>query len=292
MNSNKRRQGNLAAIVAGVMVASPVVEMQNFALAGAGMARVTVQITHTDKSRVDHALVAQAIEQKLEGRMTAIAGSFTTLESNRFTETITGIVSAKREVMAVTEANMKGFKATASNMFMDDESDMWVMRKTEAGGVLIKTTGIDDDMSLVSLLESHSSAGFRNSPDYGRVTASAHSLAESVQGGAFVSFVGPDNIIRHGYCVATDAESDLIAVLPVGASEVEATKRAAVTQVHDTSEFPQTKQTPEEEVAQVVASARGEVDLPFLAEFYKKEYQRSPAFYALFLERLNNHQFF
>lgn len=292
MNPNKRRHGNLAAIVAGVMVAAPVVEMQSFALAGAGMARVTVQVTHTDKSRSDHALVAQAIEQKLEGRMTAIAGSFTTLESNRFTETITGVVAAKREVMAVTEANMKGFKATASNMFMDDESDMWVMRKTEAGGVLIKTTGIDDDMTLVSLLESHSSAGFRNSPHFGRVTASAQAMAESVSGGTFVSYVGPDNVIRHGYCVATDAESDLIAVLPIGAAEIEPTKRAAVTQVHDTSEFPQTKQTPEEEVAQVVASARGEVDLPFLTEFYKKEYQRSPAFFALFLERLNNHQFF
>ncbi len=292
MNSNKRHQGNLSAIVAGAMVSDPVVEIKNFALAGAGMARVTVEVTHNAASRADHSVAIRAVEQKLEGRMTAVAGSFNLIEAGKYADRITGVMAVTRQAMPATDANLKGFKATASNMFMDDEQDMWVLRKTEAGGLLVKTTGIDDDMTLVSLLESHSSAGFRNSPDFGRVQASATAIASAVEGGQFVSYVNLDNLVAHGFVVATAADSDDVVVLPVNGETEEVVNRAAVTEIHNQTDFPVVDATPEENLAEVVANARGEVDLPFLVEFYKKVYQRSPQFYSMFLSRLNSHQFF
>ncbi len=290
MNSNKRHQGNLAAIVAGTMAAAPVVEIKNFALAGAGLARITVEVTHNTASRADHSVVASAIEARLDGRMTAVAGSFDILEQGQYTDRLSGIVSVKRQAVPVGDTCPAGFRAMASNMFMDDESDMWVLRKTEAGGLLVKTTGIDDDMTLVGLLEANCSAGFRNSPDYGRVTASSQALANSVEGGQYVSYVTIDNLISHGFVVASVADSDEVVVLPQSGEE-EIIKRAAVTEVHAQDDFPQVEPSAEEKVEEVVASARGEVDLSFLLEYYKKVFARSPAYFAAFAQRARSHQF-
>lgn len=292
MQANKRRQGSLSAIVAGVAASAPVVEIKSYALAGEGMARVTVEVTHNSASRADSSVVARALEQKLEGRMTAVCGSFSVIDKGQYADRISGIVSVTRQAIPATDINLKAFRATASNMFMDEEQDMWVLRKTEAGGLLVKTTGIDDDMTLVGLLESHSSAGFRNSHAFGQVTASASATADAVEGGQFVSFVGINNIVSHGYVVATDAGSDKIVVLATGDDETETISRVAVTEIHDVSNFPAFEPTADEKLAEVVASARGEIDLAFLTEYYKKVYQRSPQFYQAFLSRLNSHQFY
>ena len=162
-----RSHASLSAAIAGARNAEPTVEIKSYALAGEGLARVLVEVTHTEESRKDPSVIGNAIRARLENQMEAVAGSFVTIERSAFTERITGIVSAIRKAIPVTEENMKGFRATAANMFMDEEQEMWALHKTQAGQILVQTTGIGDDMSLVGLLDSCSSAGFRNSPDYG-----------------------------------------------------------------------------------------------------------------------------
>lgn len=293
--NNKRHQGNLDAITAGIRAQNtqtPVVEIKNFAIAGDGMARVTVEVTHTAASRADHSLISKALEQKLAGRMQCVAGSFNLVDSGMYADRLSGVMSVTRMAIPATETAMKGMTCTASNMFMDDEKDMWVLRKTEAGGLLVKTTGIDDDMTLIGLLESNSSAGFQNTAEFGRVQASASALATSVEGGHFVSYVNLNNQVVHGFVVATDASSDKIVTMPINGKDVEIVSRVAVTEIHDQREFPQVEASAEDQQMEVVAAARGEIDLPFLAEFYKKVYARSPQFYAMFMDRVNQHAFF
>jgi hypothetical protein len=287
---NSRSQGTMRAVIAGARTGEPVVEVKSYALAGAGMARVLVEVTHTEESRKDPSVIASAIRARLDNKMEAVAGSFTTVEKGSFVERITGIVSTIRKAIPVTEENMKGFRATAANMFMDEEKEMWALHKTQAGQILVQTTGIGDDMSLVNLLDSCSSAGFRNSPDYGRLSAMASATATQVQGGDFVSYVNFDNSIGLGFVVATAADTDDILVLPHGAEEAEAIKRAAVTQIHAQDEFPAHELTSEEQVEQVVASARG-VSVEDLLSFYKKVFARNAKFYDLFAARVRSHQF-
>lgn len=286
-----RSSKSLLSAVAGARSADPVVEIQSYALAGAGLARVLVNVTHNEASRKNPSVIADALRNKMQGKMEAVAGSFTTIEKGNFVETISGLISVVREAMPVTEQSAKLFKAVASNMFMDDEKDMWVLRKTESGDLFVKTTGIDDDMTLVGMLDACASAGFRNSPEYGRMSAQASATANAIEGGQFVSYVNSDNIVACGFIVATACNSDDAVVLPVGAQEGEVIKKAAVTQIHATDEFPSMEQTAEEEVNTIVASARGGVDLNFLLDFYKKVYARSPAFYDQFVQRLQAHQF-
>lgn len=285
-----RSHASLSAAIAGARAAQPTVEIKSYALAGDGMARVLVEVTHTEESRKNPAVIAEAIKGRLNNQMEAVAGSFNTVEKGSFTERLTGIVSTIRKMIPVTEENMKGFRATAANMFMDEEKEMWALHKTQAGQILVQTTGIGDDMSLVNLLDSCSSAGFRNSPEYGRLSAMASAVSNQATAGDFVSYVNFDNSISHGFVVVTAADTDDVLVLPVGAQEGEAVKRAAITQVHAQDEFPAHEQTSDEQVETVVASARG-ISVDFLLDYYKKVYARNPKFYEAFAQRLRSYQF-
>lgn len=284
------RKLGLNTAVAGARSADPVVEIQSYAIAGDGRARVMIEVTHNDASRKDPQAIASALKNRFDGKLEAVAGSFKSLEKSRFTERLVGVIAAVRQAIPFTE-NMNGFKAVASNMFMDDEKDMWVLRKTEAGGLLVKTTGIDDDMSLIGMLDAVASDGFRNSPEYGRMTAMASSIEKTVAGGDFVSYVNNDNQVVCGFVVASVEGSDEVVALPVGATEGETIKKAAVTEIHAQTEFPEHVQSGEEEAETVVAAARGSIDLNFILDYYKKVYARNPQFYDMLAQRFQSHQF-
>lgn len=283
------RSTSLHTAIAGSRSAEPVVELQNYVLAGAGLARVLVKVTHTDESRANPSMISAALKTLTGNKMEAVAGSFVSLESGSYTESISGVMSVVREAIPVTPESTKLFRATASNMFMDDEKDMWVLRKTEAGQLYVKTTGIDDDMSLVGMLDACASAGFRNSPEYGKMVAQCSALVADATGGSFVTYVNFDNSLSCGFVVASVQNADDLVILPVGADEPETVNKAAVTQIHAQDDFPEHKQTGEEEAGTVVAAARGGIDLNFVLDFYKKVYARSPKFYDLFAQRLQSH---
>lgn len=283
------RSSSLHTAVAGSRSADPVVELQSYAIAGAGLARVMVQVTHNEASRNDPSVISSALRKLVGGKMEAVAGSFISLDKGSYTERIAGIMSVVREAIPVTPESTKLFRATASNMFMDDEKDMWVLRKTEAGQLYVKTTGIDDDMALIGMLDACASAGFRNSPDCAKMVAQCSALASKVEGGDFVSYVNFDNSLSLGYVVATAANSDDAMILPVGADEGEAIKKAAITQIHAQNEFPSHVQNEQEQADTAVAAARGGIDINFLLDYYKKVYARSPKFYSEFAQRLQAH---
>lgn len=288
---NTKHETRMSSVIQGARAASPVVEIKSYALAGAGMARVVLEVTHNSASRENPQVVVAALNKKLQGRMSAVAGSFRSLEQSMFTQRLTGVVSVVRQAISA-ESDMKGFRAVASNMFMDDEKDMWVLRKTAAGQILVKTTGIDDDITLANMLDSVSSVtASSNTGEHNRMVAQASTVAQTVEAGDFVSYVNADNMLQHGYVVAGVHESDDVVILAPGAETEDMVKRVAITEIHEQSEFPAIEESKEEAVETVVAAARGSIDLSFLLDFYKKVYARSPAFYQMFAQRLKQHAF-
>jgi hypothetical protein len=289
---NTKHQSRMSKVVAGARSASPVVEIRSYALAGSGMARVVIDVTHTQESRNDPQMVAQTLNKKLLSKMAVVASTFHTLEKSAFTERLTGVVSVVRQAMSA-EGDMKGFRAMASNMFMDDEKDMWVLRKTQAGQILVKTTGIDDDITLANMLDSVSSAtASSNNAEHARMTAQASVLANEVEAGDYVSYVTADNLLAQGYVVAGVVDSDDLVVLSSNSDVEEVIKRVAVTEVHDQTDFPAVEETKEEAVETIVAASKGSIDLSYLLAYYKKVFARSPKYYAEFAQRLQQHAFF
>lgn len=286
---NAKHDRSIQAAVGALKSDEPTVELKSFSSAGTGLARVIVDVTHTAKSRTDASLVARAISRKLEGRFEAVAGSFVKIASGSFTDRLTGVVGKVREIVAVSEEAMKGFRAVASNMFMDEETDMWALKRTEAGDVLIRTSA-EDDLSLLNLLEATASAGHRSSPEFATLSAMCSALADRVEGGDYVSYVDLGNRIVSGFVVATTDEGEAL-VLPEGAEEPDVIKLEAITESHETASFPEPVLTTEEAVDQEVALSSGNVDIPAMLAYYKRVYGHDPKFFAELSKRIKSHTY-
>jgi len=294
MMQNSKRDSQIHSAIMSLASTEPNVEIKSYAKAGKGLARVVIDVTHTKGSREDHSSISSAIAKKLHGKMTAVAGSFKSLDKSAYTERITGLVGVVHDVIAIDETkSLKGFRAMASNMFMDEEKDMWILRKTESGQVLVKSTGIDDDLSLANLLEGCASAGHRSSPEFRALSSVASGQALDVQGGDYIAFVDVSNTIRSGFVVATvegeDGTDTDALVLQPGSTDPEEVNMGAVTSKYGTEDFPEAKFEDEEVVNHSVSAARGVVNPDVLVEYYRKIYSSNPAFFAEFEKRIRSH---
>ncbi len=270
----------------------PTVNIQHYAAAGAGLARITANVVHTAASRKDPSLVSRALRDKFNGQLQAVAGSLKIADTGPVSETITGLVSCVRESIAVASSDdMKGFTAVAANMYLDDEERMWTLNTTAAGQLMVRTTGIDDDQALIGLLNAVASSAPTSSENV-RLSAIASSVRAQVEGGKLVSYVNGNNELGFGVVVATDADSDAAVVLPYEkGSDAEQISVNAVTEVHETPNEVLPDLTEDEQIQIAVASGRGAVDLEMLLDYYRKMFIRNPEYFEEFARRLRSHVF-
>lgn len=259
-----------------------------------GLARVLVDVVHTSESRDNHAEVVAAIEQVFDNQLSCVCGSFHSVDKAPYSERISGVVRVNAQAIPYTE-DIKGFRSLSTNIFMDEEEKMWALRRTDAGDLLVKSTGIEDHDSLRGLLDVVCSNNRSLSSAHRAEIASLSSLHQSVEGGDFVQYVSESSqSLRLGYVVATDPKDGKLLVLASDApvdSEGETIDRQAITASFDQSEFPATKLSEQEQMDIAVSAARGVVDISAILAYYKKVFARGPAFYEQFAQRVRSHAF-
>jgi len=259
--------------------------------ANEGYARITASVTHTTASRNDHDLVMQAISDVAGAKVRPVEGSFHALASSDVGDTITGIVTSNPETVAYDEADSQ-FKAVSSNMFMDEEEQLWALRTTEAGDLLVKSRGKEDADIIADLMTSLSSS------DVGTLafeaTASANrdkGVRNSVEGGDFLSFVNPQTEqVEFGAVVASvldynGSEMNQLVVQSSNGSSPVQIDRALALGVFDDVDYDDSGLIDENSVE---ASAH---TLDFIASYYQKVFQRDPSYFDKFMERWMNHKF-
>lgn len=269
----------------------PTLEIQHFAVAGAGLARVVAKVIHTEQSRANPELVRQAFANKFDGNMVAVAGSVRQLDRGPLTSTISGVLSVQRETVAVaSDADMKPFRALASNMYLDDEDRMWSLNKTAAGNLMVRSTGIDDDHALIGMLQAVATAA-PTTQESVRLRAVASSVAENLQPGDYASFVNANNAMDHGYIVAMAGDGTALVKTQHGPEDGEIINVAAVVETHELPEdvLPELSQDEQMEVA--VAAARGTVSIDQMLDYYRRVFIRSSDYFEKFADRLRNHAF-
>lgn len=254
-------------------------------------ARVVCSISHAGDSRTNAEVVGRSIKAALHNKLEPVVGSFTSLDKGRFLEYITGIVTPVRDIIHVTSDEMTGFRAIASNMFLDEEQNIWKVVTSTAGELLVRTS-VADDLELVKLLQSCSaSISHSRMSDHTNIMALASSIASQVQGGDFVTYVAPEGVLEAGYVVATATvdNTDRAIVLQVNGDSAETVSTSAVVEIH--KDVPDIELSQQERVDMAVAIARSNVSLDTLLDFYKRVYSRSPEFYQMFAARLRSHAF-
>lgn len=292
---SRRMQASVSSVAHALSAEKlPTVTVLGYALAGEGLARVIAEVTHNRHSREDHNMVSESMSKIFDNKLMAVCGSFKSVDKAPYTERIEGVVRVNTQSVAFQEG-MKGFRSVSSNIFMDDEEKMWALRKTEAGDILVKGTGIEDHESLRGLLDVVCSGGYSLSSEYKKANASLSAKQAQVSGGDFIEFVSASSgTVNFGFVVASDEQAGKLIVLPIDAapeSEGEVVEKAAVVESFDTESFPEPEMSEQEQMDTAVCAARGVVDLSTLLDYYRKVFARSPAFYAEFAKRARAHAF-
>lgn len=269
----------------------PTVDIQHYAGAGSGLARFVARVVHTAASRKNSALVSEAIRNKFNGQLQAVAGSLRIEDKGPVSDTISGVVSVVRESVAIASSeDMTGFRAVASNMYLDDEERMWTLNTTAAGNLMVRTTGIDDDHALIGHLSAVASSA-RTAQEGERLQAVASAIQSKIEGGKFVSYVNHNNEIAHGFIVVTASDEPVAVVLPMGQGDAEQVALTAVTEVHEVSSDVLPVLTEDEQVQISIASARGAVNMEMMLDYYRRVFARSDEYFNAFADRLRSHSF-
>lgn len=289
---SRRMQTSVSSVVAEHSRAKcPTVSVLGYALAGEGLARVVVEVAHNRFSREDHSFVGESLSQAFDNKLSPVQGSFRSIDKAPYTERIVGVMRINTESVPMEAA--KGFRSVSSNIFMDEEDKMWVLRKTEAGDILVKNTGIEDHASLLGMLNVVCHSGHSLSSEFKLSESKVAAMQANVQGGSFVQYVSAlDSRTKFGFVVAS-AEDEKLLVLPEdkSAEEGEVVDRNAVVSEEDISDAPEVELSEQEKMDQAVSVSRGVVDVSTLLDFYKKVFARSPEYYAKFAERVRKHAF-
>lgn len=262
-------------------------------LANDGYARITASVTHVGGSRANHELVMESLSGALGAKLRPVLGSFHVLASNKVGDTITGIISANPETVAYDEATASDFKAVAGNMFMDEEEQLWALRKTEAGDLLVKSRGKDDADVISDLMSSLSSADV-GTMAYESIASAKKDIGvrSSLEGGDFITFVNPNTeSVEFGAIVANvcdDNGSDL------GRLAVQSAEASAEPVIIDRGlalgKFDDVDYADDGLIDENVVEANAH-SLDEIAAYYQRVFQRDPSYFEKFMERWMNHAF-
>lgn len=285
------------AAAASVKSEAPTVTIKHFAPAGAGLARIVAEVVHTAASRANPKLVMQALRDRFDGRIAAVAGSLQVADKGPVSDTITGIVSAVREAVAIGgDSDMKPFRAIASNMYLDEEDRMWTLNKTPGGSLMVRSNGIDDDTSLLNMLTAVASAP-ATSLHSQQMMAVASAVRDSVEGGDYITYVNANNEIAHGFLVAIasyeEGSADPVAiVLPHGeGAEAETISLNAITDVQEVDQEQIPEMGEDEQMQIAIAAARDGLNLDHMLDYYRRLFAHAPQYYQQIDQRIRSHAF-
>lgn len=288
----------VSTVLGKVTQKQPNVKLRDFSVNDNGLTRIVADVTHTSTSRENDSEVFNAISSAFGNQMNVIENSFVVLSSNKFTDVVTGVLSPKQEAVAFdSESGEEGFKMLAGNMYMDTNEDLWKLKKTEAGEILIKTSSLDDLDAISALMDScsaHMIDPLRFETE-DNVMASFSSLASSIDSGDFVDFVNPvTNEMAFGVVVASVEEQDeegnvvsdmdSLVVLSSSGEEHSMISREMVVSKHNDVEVPEADES-------AYDSMSGSMSLEAMVDYYRSMFRRSPEYFAKFEARLRSHAF-
>lgn len=256
-----------------------------------GFARVIATVAHVNGSRGTKASLMDALRAKFDNKLFPVENSFSVLSSNPVSDTVTGILSVAPQAVSYTE-DLQGFKILAGNMFMDEEENLWALRKTEAGDILVKSFGKDDAEVVSGLLNSVSSS-YSGAYESVASVQNTNNMLNSICGGDYVTYVEPHSSkVSFGAVVASvdnadGTDSGKLYVADIDCGPAQFVDRRMVLASWDGVEVEDDVDA-NSEVATSSANAKSPEEI---AAYYQKVFQRNDGYFQKFMERWKSHSF-
>lgn len=233
--------------------------------------------------------VYAGIKAQFKG-VTPIHGTFVSLAAEPTLHHFEGIIGVVSERVVVNEETKAAkYKAVAANMYMDADENLWTLRKTASGEVMVKSICADDTLVMQQLL----AVAKTDLNDFNNKNLHMQSAQDRamVQGGDLITYVSQQSCdMQLGIaCAAIDNEDgsptpEVFVVRPNGQTETVHREMIVVTAGAIQLEG-------DEEIQDSIAVASA-ADVDRFAAFYSRVYARRPAFFEEFMTRVRAHVFF
>lgn len=193
------------------------------------------------------------------------------LDSGRVTAVVRAIMVPAIDVLPLetAQANMQSL---SKNMFIDGEENMWTLRESDSGNVVVRALTVDNPEELVEMMSSCSSVS-NNDPFTHNIVNRYEQELSHVQGGDFISYFSSESgAVVAGFVVAEVEDNGHSKLLALSNSQTpEMIERSAVVTFIDGDEL----QYPQDIKVSVSASA----DSNRLIQYYKQMYGYAPEYF-------------
>lgn len=230
--------------------------------------------------------VMKGMRQQFKG-VTPVQGSFVSIAANGATNTFTGIIGVVAEKIVLTDDNRGMFKAVAGSMYADGDENLWTLKATESGDIMVKSI-CDDDAAFMQRLLSLSSVDHNDFETHTPLNKYAEMRA-TVQGGDLISYVSPlKQGVELGIATASYENVDgtdafyINVVRRDGGNEDIHRELIVACAEHEIAES---------EGEEDIAVASGTIDLNSIAAYYSRVFARRPEYYEMFMNRFRSHAF-
>lgn len=241
---------------------------------------------NTDFSKVNKAEVVASLSAACDNQFKPAPNSVVVLDSGRVAATVRAIMVPAVDVLPVESAS--SMTSVSKNMFMDGQDNMWTLRESESGNVIVRALQIDDPEELVDMMSSCSSAS--NSTQTDPMIKAAINKYEgdlnTVQGGDFISFFSSESATIVGGIVVAEVEDNgvtqLLCISSTSGNTEMVDRGAVVSYVSgDEVEYPE----------DVKVSVSASTDANRLIQYYKKVLGYNPAYFAKLSAIILGHSF-
>jgi hypothetical protein len=254
------------------------VNVKDFQVCGSkGKVKVAV-VANSSSTKTD---IRNAINEKFQGKLRAVAGSFNIVESANSDRSnvqiaLEGYVVPNVEIVATASDEGKTMKCVAANMFLDQADCIW----SKTGDFLYKKSDVETSEELNRFLTECSSSNVRMRKQEKMGTL-------EVSSGNFISYLSSGEMCC-GFVIATDDTNKKLMVLAEGEEDPEVIDTFDVqSQIPIDDEkvaFPE-----EEEFAEMSASAG--VDVNALTSYYKRWFVYNKQYANELISRLKSYSF-
>lgn len=223
-------------------------------------------------SNVKAADILASLSNACGNQFTAAKNSVKVLDTGRVNAVVRAVMVPAIDVLPLetAQANMQSL---SKNMFLDGEDNMWTLRESESGNVVVRALTIDNPEELVAMMSSCSSVG-NNDPFTHNIINKYEQELANVQGGDFISFYSSESSsVVAGFVVAEVEDNGHTKLLALSSNSQtpEMIERSAVITYISGDEI----QYPEDVKVSVSASA----DSNRLIQYYKQVLGYNPEYF-------------
>jgi predicted transcriptional regulator len=221
---------------------------------------------------VNAADILASLSAACNNQFKPVQNSVKVLDAGRVNAVVRAIMVPAIDVLPLetAQANMQSL---SKNMFLDGDENMWTLRESDSGNVVVRALTIDNPEELVDMMSSCSSAQGVDDPFTHNIINRYEQELSHVEGGDFISyFSSKSGAVVTGFVVAEVEDNGHTTLLALSSNqEPEQIERSAIITYISGDEIAY----PEDVKVSVSASA----DSNRLIQYYKQVYAYNPEYF-------------